>query len=70
VILMLLALILRGCAFEFRLRGRHRGKRFWTIMFATARSPRPSRRGSSSAVSSRAWRSMLAASSPAGPSTG
>jgi cytochrome d ubiquinol oxidase subunit II len=35
VILMLLALILRGCAFEFRGRGRHRGKRFWTIMFAT-----------------------------------
>ena len=35
VILMLLALILRGVAFEFRLRGRVRGKRFWTIAFAT-----------------------------------
>ncbi len=34
IILMLLALILRGVAFEFRLRGRARGKRFWTIAFA------------------------------------
>ncbi|HEX6859752.1 MAG TPA: cytochrome d ubiquinol oxidase subunit II [Caulobacteraceae bacterium] len=34
VILMLLALILRGVAFEFRLRGRHHGKRFWTAAFA------------------------------------
>lgn len=34
VFLMLLALILRGVAFEFRLRGRKRGKRFWTAAFA------------------------------------
>ena len=34
VYLMLIALILRGVAFEFRLRGRRRGKRFWTIAFA------------------------------------
>lgn len=34
VILMLLALILRGVAFEFRLRGRRRGKAFWTAAFA------------------------------------
>jgi cytochrome d ubiquinol oxidase subunit II len=34
IILMLLALILRGVAFEFRLRGRARGKRFWTGAFA------------------------------------
>ena len=30
IILMLLALILRGVAFEFRLRARTRGKAFWT----------------------------------------
>ncbi|MGZ3404218.1 MAG: cytochrome d ubiquinol oxidase subunit II [Phenylobacterium sp.] len=35
IILMLLALILRGVAFEFRLRGRLRGKRFWSVAFAT-----------------------------------
>src|SRR5258708_4594608 len=35
VILMLLALILRGVAFEFRLRARPGGKRFWTVAFAT-----------------------------------
>jgi cytochrome d ubiquinol oxidase subunit II len=34
VILMLMGLILRGVAFEFRLHGRRRGKRFWTIAFA------------------------------------
>ena len=34
IILMLLALILRGVAFEFRLRGRRRGKAFWTVAFA------------------------------------
>ena len=34
IILMLLALILRGVAFEFRARGRRRGKRLWTILFA------------------------------------
>ncbi|MCR5874281.1 cytochrome d ubiquinol oxidase subunit II [Phenylobacterium sp. J426] len=34
IIMMLLALILRGVAFEFRLRGRRRGKRFWTAAFA------------------------------------
>ena len=34
VILMLLALILRGVAFEFRLHGRRRGKAFWTGAFA------------------------------------
>jgi len=33
VILMLLALILRGVAFEFRLHGRERGKRFWSGAF-------------------------------------
>jgi len=34
LILMLLALILRGVAFEFRLHGRKRGKAFWTFAFA------------------------------------
>ncbi|HEY1449096.1 MAG TPA: cytochrome d ubiquinol oxidase subunit II [Caulobacteraceae bacterium] len=34
VMLMLLGLILRGVAFEFRLHGRARGKRIWTIAFA------------------------------------
>ena len=34
VMLMLLALILRGVAFEFRLHGRARGKRIWTIAFS------------------------------------
>jgi cytochrome d ubiquinol oxidase subunit II len=33
IILMLLALILRGVAFEFRLHGRARGKKFWTGAF-------------------------------------
>ena len=33
IILMLLGLILRGVAFEFRLRGRRRGKAFWTAAF-------------------------------------
>jgi cytochrome d ubiquinol oxidase subunit II len=34
ILLMLMALILRGVAFEFRLHGRRRGKRFWTAAFA------------------------------------
>ena len=34
IMLMLLALILRGVAFEFRLHGRARGKRLWTAAFA------------------------------------
>jgi cytochrome d ubiquinol oxidase subunit II len=34
IILMLLALILRGVAFEFRHHGRMRGKAFWTAAFA------------------------------------
>jgi len=34
LMIMLLALILRGVAFEFRLRGRKRGKAFWTGAFA------------------------------------
>jgi cytochrome d ubiquinol oxidase subunit II len=34
IILMLLALILRGVAFEFRARGRRRGKRLWTFFFS------------------------------------
>ncbi len=34
LILMLLALILRGVAFEFRLHGRKRGKAFWTFAFS------------------------------------
>jgi cytochrome d ubiquinol oxidase subunit II len=34
VMVMLLALILRGVAFEFRLHGRRRGKRIWTFAFA------------------------------------
>ena len=34
IILMLLALILRGVAFEFRLQGRRRGKALWTAAFA------------------------------------
>ncbi|WP_334161768.1 cytochrome d ubiquinol oxidase subunit II [Phenylobacterium sp.] len=34
ILMMLMALILRGVAFEFRLRGRRRGKAFWTVAFA------------------------------------
>jgi cytochrome d ubiquinol oxidase subunit II len=34
LVLMLLALILRGVAFEFRLHGRKRGRAFWTAAFA------------------------------------
>jgi len=34
IVLMLLALILRGVAFEFRHHGRGRGKAFWTAAFA------------------------------------
>ena len=34
VIFMLAGLVLRGVAFEFRLRGRKRGKQFWTWAFA------------------------------------
>jgi cytochrome d ubiquinol oxidase subunit II len=34
IILMLLALIFRGVAFEFRHHGRGRGKQFWTAAFA------------------------------------
>ena len=34
VMAMLLALILRGVAFEFRMHGRRRGKPFWTFAFA------------------------------------
>ncbi len=34
IVLMLLALILRGVAFEFRGHGRRRGKPFWTAAFA------------------------------------
>lgn len=34
VVLMLAGLILRGVAFEFRFRGRRRGRPFWTAMFA------------------------------------
>ncbi|WP_333586046.1 cytochrome d ubiquinol oxidase subunit II [Phenylobacterium sp.] len=34
ILLMLMALILRGVAFEFRARGRKRGKAFWTAAFA------------------------------------
>ncbi len=34
IILMLLALIFRGVAFEFRHHGRNRGKAFWTAAFA------------------------------------
>ena len=34
IVLMLLALILRGVAFEFRAHGRRRGKRGWTVAFA------------------------------------
>jgi cytochrome d ubiquinol oxidase subunit II len=36
ILTMLMALILRGVAFEFRLNGRRRGKRFWTAAFAGA----------------------------------
>ncbi len=34
ILMMLMALILRGVAFEFRARGRQRGKAFWTAAFA------------------------------------
>src|SRR5690242_7726313 len=34
IILMLIALIFRGVAFEFRGQGRERGRRFWTAAFA------------------------------------
>ena len=33
ILAMLMGLILRGAAFEFRLNGRHHGKRLWTIAF-------------------------------------
>lgn len=33
ILMMLMALILRGVAFEFRLRARRRGKAFWTAAF-------------------------------------
>ncbi|MDB5416903.1 MAG: cydB [Phenylobacterium sp.] len=36
ILTMLMALIVRGVAFEFRLNGRQRGKRFWTAAFAAA----------------------------------
>ena len=36
VLLMLLALILRGVAFEFRMGARARGKAFWTVAFSAA----------------------------------
>jgi cytochrome d ubiquinol oxidase subunit II len=36
ILLMLLALILRGVAFEFRAHGRRRGRPFWTAAFAGA----------------------------------
>jgi cytochrome d ubiquinol oxidase subunit II len=35
ILTMLLALILRGVAFEFRHHGRDRGRRFWTVAFTT-----------------------------------
>jgi cytochrome d ubiquinol oxidase subunit II len=34
VLIMLIALILRGVAFEFRFRARERGRALWTVMFA------------------------------------
>ena len=34
IILMLLALIFRGVAFEFRHHGRERGKKWWTVAFS------------------------------------
>ena len=34
ILIMLIALILRGVAFEFRFRARKRGRKFWTAMFA------------------------------------
>ena len=34
ILMMLIGLILRGVAFEFRFRARNHGRRFWTIMFA------------------------------------
>jgi cytochrome d ubiquinol oxidase subunit II len=36
ILLMLLALILRGVAFEFRMMARARGKAFWTVAFSAA----------------------------------
>jgi cytochrome d ubiquinol oxidase subunit II len=45
VILMLLALILRGVAFEFRIRGRRTGRRVWTIAFAAASLAAPFAQG-------------------------
>ena len=50
---MLLALILRGVAFEFRLHGRRRGKRSGPSPSPAARSPPPSPRAWCSAASSR-----------------
>ena len=34
IMVMLLALVFRGVAFEFRARGRRRGRQFWTVAFA------------------------------------
>jgi cytochrome d ubiquinol oxidase subunit II len=41
---MLLALIFRGVAFEFRHHGRERGKKWWTVAFSAAPSSRRLRR--------------------------
>jgi cytochrome bd ubiquinol oxidase subunit II len=38
VLIMLLALILRGVAFEFRFRARRRGRAFWTVLFSAGSS--------------------------------
>ena len=67
VIAMLLALIFRGVAFEFRWRAvRPRTKLLWDWASSSARGSRPSRRASSSAPSCRASRSRAAATAAAG----
>ena len=68
LIIMLLGLIFRGVAFEFRFKAHHAGTS-GTRRSTTARSPQPSPRAWCSAPSSRASRSRTA-SSPAACSTG
>ena len=69
LIVMLLGLIFRGVAFEFRFKAGEQADTSGTSRSITARSPRPSPRAWCSGPSSRASRSRTA-SSPAACSTG
>ena len=69
VLLMLIALIFRGVAFEFRFKARASRSVLWDIAFSVGSMSPPSPRASSSAPWCRACRSR-AATSPAACSTG